>query len=91
MTEKALTEDEMSKIRAKAKEIFLHLEKKDPSPRSWIEEGRDVQDDRRSDRCRYFDTHGFIKAEGFAGNIFLSCFLFFSLCSFSSILTIYFC
>ena len=69
MAEKVLTPDEMSRIRSKAEEIFQNLEKRDPSPRSWINEGKEVQEDHRSNTCRYFDTHGFIKVDGFVGNV----------------------
>lgn len=68
MADRALTEDEISKIRSKAKEVFENLEKKDHTPRSWINQGEEVKDDTRSDRCHYFDTHGFIKVEGFVGD-----------------------
>ena len=57
----------MSKIRTTAKGIFQQLEKKEASPLSWINEGRNVENDQRSKRCKYFDTHGFIKVDGFAG------------------------
>ena len=71
MTERALSKDEISKIRSKTAEVFGRLEKKDASPRSWINEGEAVQNDQRSDMCHYFDTHGFIKVDGFAGELLL--------------------
>ena len=67
MAETVISKDEMSKLRSKAGEILKELENQDPSPRSWINEGRDVENDQRSKRCQYFDTHGFIKVEGFVG------------------------
>ena len=66
---KAFTDDEMAKIRAKAEELMKGLAAKEASPRSWIQNGRNVSEtesDNRSEQCKFFDTHGFIKVDQIA-------------------------
>ncbi|CAB9506712.1 Phytanoyl-CoA dioxygenase domain-containing protein 1 [Seminavis robusta] len=63
----AFTEEELSQIRSKTVEIMGHLEKKEMIPKSWIRDGHEIDaNDQRSDRCMYFDTHGFIKVDQFS-------------------------
>jgi hypothetical protein len=62
--------EELSKIRSKTVELMVELDKKDPSSKSWISDGHEVGPvDQRSKRCLYFDTHGFIKVDNFAGTL----------------------
>ena len=61
--EKPLTDEEKSLFREKAKKVLQELEEtaKASSPSSWVREDADsawLQG--RSNRCRYFDTHGFL-------------------------------
>ena len=63
MTE-ALKADEIALIRARAAELLNGLTKKETDPRSWIREGQNVDEsDSRSEQCKFFDTHGFVKIE----------------------------
>lgn len=63
MTE-AFTDVEMAKIRARSDEIKKGLVKMDTTPRSWILEGHNVSEcDNRSEQCKFFDTHGFVKVD----------------------------
>jgi hypothetical protein len=67
---KPFSEEELSKIRFKATELLVELDKKDSSSKSWIDDGHEVAPgDERSERCLYFDTHGFIKVDNFAGTL----------------------
>ena len=62
------TPEEITTVRAKAQEILESLEHQPPDPRSWINDGFKVPSpDTRSERCQYFDTHGFLKIEQFTG------------------------
>ena len=69
--DKAFTTNEMATIRSETKEAMKMLEAKPTTPKSWILGGTTVVGsdghDNRSDRCRCFDTNGFLKVDQFAG------------------------
>jgi hypothetical protein len=67
---KPFSEEELSKIRSKTAELMVELDEKDSSSKSWIGNVDEVgPGDQRSERCLYFDTHGFIKVDSFAGTL----------------------
>ena len=65
---RSLTGQELAQYRVMARTRLKELEAtaKKSSPSSWIRpDGDKAWLDRRSDQCRYFDTHGFLVVKGF--------------------------
>jgi len=65
---RSLTGQELAQYRVMARTRLKELEAtaKKSSPSSWIRpDGDKAWLDRRSDQCRYFDTHGFLVVQGF--------------------------
>jgi phytanoyl-CoA hydroxylase len=67
--DRPLTAKEMQEIRERAKTIYQDLDEQAAqtcSPASWVRPGAEASWlDNRKDRCRYFDTHGFVVVSNF--------------------------